>query len=382
MSNPIHRTEIASLQDASQSWLRFDCARHASGAGRLALLSMKGRVFSKLEGVTRAHVSIMSLMKAIWRLAAPFLVLTRVAVLWTILLTQWGIASAQSVDVQFFPETGHSVRGDFLRFYKSARDPKLVFGYPITEQITSRDGKTVQYFQRARFELRTDLPENQRVQLTSVGQASYKPADQLKLNNTSGCDVFSTGYSVCFAFLDFYKANGGAAQFGNPISPFEFHENLIVQYFEKARFEWRADRPEGQRVVITDLGRLYFDQLSEDQAYLKPVNPLDATINPILSIKVRAFVGKSVTRSSGQQTVYVIVQSQTGQAISNATGKATIHWPDGRTEDYYFTTNSSGLGTVTFNFADQKQGELVSIDIAVAYQGLAGTTRTSFRIWF
>ena len=28
------------------------------------------------------------------------------------------------------------------------------------------------------------------------------------------------------------------------ISPFEFHENLIVQYFEKARFEWRADRPE------------------------------------------------------------------------------------------------------------------------------------------
>ena len=314
-------------------------------------------------------------MKAIWQLAALFLALT-------ILLTPRGSASAQSADVQYFPETGHHVKGDFLRFYKSVPDPKLVFGYPITEQMTSRDGKTVQYFQRARFEVRPDLPENQRVQLTSIGQALYQPANQLKLGNTAGCDLFATGYSVCFAFLDFYKANGGATQFGNPISPFEFHENLIVQYFEKARFEWRADRPEDQRVVLTDLGRLYFEQLGEDPAQLKPVKPLDATINPILSIKLRAFVLKPLTRSTGQQTVYVIVQSQTLQAVSNATGKATINWSNGKTEDYFFTTNNSGLGTVTFNFTDQKQGELIPIDIVVVYQGLAGTTRTSFRVWF
>ena len=314
-------------------------------------------------------------MKAIWRLAALFLVLT-------ILLTSRGTVQAQSADVQYFPETGHHVKGDFLRFYKSVHDPQLVFGYPITEQMTSKDGETVQYFQRARFETHTELPENQRVQLTPVGQALYQPSNQLKLGNTAGCDLFATGYSVCFAFLDFYKANGGAAQFGNPLSPFEFHENLIVQYFEKARFEWRADRPENQRVVLTDLGRLYFDQLGEDPAQLKPVKPLDATINAILSIRVRAFVLKPLTRTTGQQTVYVIVQSQTLQAVANATGKATISWPDGRTEDYFFTTNSSGLGTISFNFANQKQGELVSIDIVVVHQGLAGTTRTSFRIWF
>jgi hypothetical protein len=317
----------------------------------------------------------MNPMKAIWQFAALFLVPA-------ILLMPLGSAGAQSADVQYFPETGHHVKGDFLRFYKSVPDPKLVFGYPITEQMTSRDDKTVQYFQRARFELQADLPENQRVQLTSVGQVLYQPANQLKLGNTAGCDLFTSGFSVCFAFLDFYKANGGSTQFGNPISPFEFHENLIVQYFEKARFEWRADRPEDQRVVLTDLGRLYFDQLGENPAQLKPVKPLDATINPILSIKLRAFVLKPLTRSTGQQTVYVIVQSQTLQAVSNATGKATISWPDGKTEDYFFTTNNSGLGTVTFNFADQKQGELVPIDIVVVYQGLAGTTKTSFRVWF
>lgn len=314
-------------------------------------------------------------MKAIWRIVVPFLILI-------ILPTPRGIARAQSAEVRFFPETGHNVRGNFLQFYESARDPRLVFGYPITEQITSKDGKTVQYFQRARMELRTDLAENQRIQLTHLGQLVYEPASQLQLSNTAGCDVFPSGYPVCFAFLDFYKANGGAAQFGNPISPFEFHENLIVQYFERARFEWRADRPEGQRVVLTDLGRVYFDQLGENPAHLKPVTPLDATINPILSIKVRAFVSKSVTPASGQQTVYVIVQSQTAQAVANATGKATIRWPDGRTEEYFFTTNGSGLGTVTFNFADQKLGDLITIDVVVAYVGMAGVTRTSFRIWY
>src|SRR5689334_14935533 len=158
----------------------------------------------------------MNPMKTIWRAAALLSIVT-------ILLMPVGTARAQSADVLFFPETGHQVKGDFLDFYRKASDPKLLFGYPITEQMTSKDGKTVQYFQRARFELRTDLPEGQRVQLTAVGQALYQPANQLQLGNPAGCDPFPTGYSVCFAFLDFYKANGGESQFGNPISPFEFH---------------------------------------------------------------------------------------------------------------------------------------------------------------
>jgi len=301
-----------------------------------------------------------------------------------ICLASWRPVAAQSSgDVQFFPETGHNVKGEFLRFYKSARNPLLVFGYPITEQIQSTDGKTVQYFQRARFELHAALPENQRVQLTALGQAMYTSSNQqLNIDNPSACQLFSNGIRVCFAFLDFYKANGGAAQFGNPISPFEFHENLIVQYFEKARFEWRADRPDGQRVVLTDLGRIYFDQLAEDQAFLKPSNPLNATIDNILAINARAFVSKAVTISSGQQTVYTIVESQTHRAVSNANGKATIHFSDSHTEDYFFTTNAVGLGKIVFNFVNQTQGELVTIDIIVTYQGLSATTTTSFRIWF
>ena len=155
----------------------------------------------------------MSHMNAVRRLALLFLLLL-------LPLTVWGPAQAQPSDVLFFPETGHNVKGDFLRHYNSVRDPNLVFGYPITEQITSKDGKTVQYFQRARFELRTDLAEG--VQLTSVGQAAYTTgSQQLDVNSSQGCELFPTGFRVCFAFLDFYNLNNGAAQFGNPISPFE-----------------------------------------------------------------------------------------------------------------------------------------------------------------
>lgn len=287
-------------------------------------------------------------------------------------------AAAQSADVQYFPETGHYVKGAFLQFYNAAKNPGLVYGYPLTEQITARDGKTVQYFQRARFE----LASSNRVQLTPLGALTYQPQSPLSVNNDNGCESYPTGYNVCFTFLDFYKANGGPNQFGNPISPFESADGLIVQYFEGARFEWRADRGAGKWVVISDLGRLYFDQQKEDPAHLKPVQPSDATIKPVLSLKARAFVLKAVTLRNGTQTVHVIVQDQTSIAVENASIRAIVHLSNNATQEYLFTTNAQGIGQVKFDFSDQKPGELVTIDIHVNYQGLTTTTTASFRIWF
>jgi hypothetical protein len=284
-------------------------------------------------------------------------------------------AQAQGTDVQFFAETGHSVKGLFLQFYKAAKDPLLYYGYPITEQMVSKDGKAVQYFQRARFE----LVGNQSIQLTPLGTLTYKPKGPWTINNPNACEAYPTGYSVCLGFLEFLKANGGPKQFGNPISPFDSGDNLIVQYFEYTRFEWRGDR---QTVVISDLGRIYFDQLKEDPAQLKPIDQPDATINPVLSIKVRAFVLKAVTLPSGQQTVYIVVQNQTSSPVPHALGKALVKFTDGTSQEYAFTTNALGIAQITFNFKDQKSGELVPIEISVNYQSLNSTTKTSFRIWY
>ncbi len=51
----------------------------------------------------------------------------------------------------YFPQTGHSVGGWFLQYWQERGGVNL-FGFPLSEEITE-NGRTVQYFERARFEL-------------------------------------------------------------------------------------------------------------------------------------------------------------------------------------------------------------------------------------
>ena len=296
-----------------------------------------------------------------------------------LLFTLGGSVQAQTPDIEYFAQTGHNVSGDFLRFYRSVTNPTLVFGYPLTEQFIGKDGKTVQYFQRARFE----VDSTQGVKLTPLGRETYSPGQQLVVNNPLGCRTFTeTGYSVCFAFREFFEQNGDVAQFGYPISPFEFRNNQIVQYFENARFEWRPGMAEGQRVGITDLGRIYLDQLGEDLAFLRPAPRGDAGPNLVLSLQVHAFPEKAVTTSSDEQTIYVLVQDQNRQPVSGANGTAIIHLPSGDTFEQNFPISDRGVGKLTFPFLNQPNGKLVYVDIVVSYSNLRGKTTTSFRIWY
>lgn len=297
-----------------------------------------------------------------------------------LLISSWGPVQAQTAEAEYFPQTGHFVRGSFLRFYRSVSNPTVLFGYPLTEQFTSKDGKNVQYFQRARFEVSTDSAQG--IKLTALGRETYSPGRQLVINNPFACRTFTqTGSSVCFAFLEFFEQNGGLAHFGYPISPFEFRNNLIVQYFENARFEWRPGLAEDQRIGLTDLGRIYFDQIGEDPAFLKPSQG-DARPNMVLSLRVRAFPKKAVTSSNDQQTIYVLVQDQKLQPVAGASGLATIQLASGDTSQQSFEINDKGVGTFTFGFANQPKGNLVNVDVSVTYNELGDKTATSFRIWY
>ena len=301
-----------------------------------------------------------------------------------LLTTSWGAVYAQTSDLEYFDETGHNVQGEFLKYYHNASDPLLLFGYPITEQITGKDGKTVQYFQRARFELRNDLPEGLRVQLTLLGRETYTPQNPLNVFNAFACRLYSeTNFAVCYAFLDFFDKNSGITQFGYPISSFEYHDNVIVQYFEKARLEWRPWNPEAQRVVVSDLGRVYFDKLGEDPGLLNSVPPKNNDIRPQLTnIQVRAFPWKAVTLASDQQVIFVVAQDQRDQPVTGAQCNAVIHWPNGQTDSRSITTNSNGVGLVSLSFNTQPYGNLIYIDIGCELNGLKGKTTTSFRIWY
>jgi hypothetical protein len=69
---------------------------------------------------------------------------------------------------RYFPETGHIVSGAFLRFFNT-RGGLDIFGYPISEVI-QENGRSVQYFQRSRFEYHPQLPAQFQITLGLLGE--------------------------------------------------------------------------------------------------------------------------------------------------------------------------------------------------------------------
>src|SRR5204863_6755960 len=54
-----------------------------------------------------------------------------------------------------------------------------------------------------------------------------------------------TRQSVGHDFLKFWHSYGGVQQFGYPISPEQMQGNVLVQQFERARFEWHPESAGG-----------------------------------------------------------------------------------------------------------------------------------------
>jgi hypothetical protein len=285
----------------------------------------------------------------------------------------------------FFAETGHTIKGDFLVFFLQAEDPMLVYGYPITDAFSDPVyGRLVQYFEKARFELYPDEAPELRVRLTPLGKWLYTPGQVRVLQkNAAGCRTFTEtegNYQVCLSFLDFFTKFGGLKQFGYPISNVEMHGDLFVQYFQKARFEWRPERPAGQFVVVSDLGSIYFAQQALDKNFLRQSNNLPQTI---LRLKVRAFPERAVTGLQGQQTVYVTVHDQNLIPVAGAQVKLQMYLPTGEEIDLPLEvqTDAKGMARLLLPFKTSQPG-IIILRITARLDDLEGGTISSFRAWY
>ena len=161
----------------------------------------------------------------------------------------------------YFPETGHSVSGRFLWTYQKLGGLDR-FGYPRTEPLVE-DGRLVQYFQRAVME---HFPEHAgtpyEVQLRLLGdlltedersRPEWQPVMPWETQPDSRYFP-ETRHSVRGHFLAYFDRNGGLYSFGYPISePFDEH-GLLVQYFQRARFEYHPENPLQYRVQLGLLG--------------------------------------------------------------------------------------------------------------------------------
>ncbi len=171
---------------------------------------------------------------------------------------------------RFFPETGHTVQGPFLRFW-NANGGLAVVGLPISAERNEagEDGRQylVQYFERARFEYH---PENAPPNDVLLGRLGVKLLEQRGIDwralptvdsAKAGCRYFSEArHSLCPPFRAYWERMGGLAVFGIPISePFEEvsaddGKTYLVQYFERNRFEYHPENAAAYTVLLGRLG--------------------------------------------------------------------------------------------------------------------------------
>jgi hypothetical protein len=284
----------------------------------------------------------------------------------------------------FVSQTGHYVKGGFLKVYHSVSDYETIFGYPLTDEIIDpTNGRTVQYFQRARFDLISDS-KGLHVEIAPLGQLLYESGGESRpdLSTSNKCRLFEkTGKKVCLAFLDFYDAHQGQIYFGQPITEIEIREGLYVQYFEKVRLEWHPERESGQRVVLTDLGRIYFDTRVGDPVLLEPA-PANNLIGEQTKINVKAFVNKALVSNNETETIFVIVRDQYLNPIQSAGVTVVITRTDGQKERYRPpVTNFDGISKLELSVNNMPLLSIVSIQVIANYQDMQTSSTTWFRVW-
>ncbi len=175
-----------------------------------------------------------------------------------------------------FAQTGKVVGGKF-RTYWETHGGLAQQGYPISNEFQEKndtDDKTytVQYFERAVFEMHPENAAPNDVLLSQLGTFRYKAKYP---NGAAGQSVSSdnasrfeqTSHSVGGRFRTYWEAHGGLAQQGYPISD-EFQEKsdtdgktYSVQYFERAVFEYHPENAgTAYEVQLSQLGSFRYKQ--------------------------------------------------------------------------------------------------------------------------
>jgi hypothetical protein len=120
-----------------------------------------------------------------------------------------------------------------------------IFGLPLSGPITLSNGVVVQYFERARLEYHPDLAGTQYAVLIGLLAVELGYATPAVAAPTDAADVAwyyrETGHGIGRSFRNYWRSRGGLALFGLPIGEPVTENGLLVQYFERARFELHPD---------------------------------------------------------------------------------------------------------------------------------------------
>lgn len=294
----------------------------------------------------------------------------------------------QADDPLFFDSTRHWVGGEFLAFYQSVPDPERVFGAPITDEFadTLRAGFRIQYFQRARMDYDPNQPAGQRVALAPLGAWLF---DERQIQYASGidqtnglCRVFSNGIPVCYAFLQFYDSHNGAELFGLPVSVVLEIDGRYIQYFENFRLEFRNEQPAGQRVVVSELGSIDFENRIGNPSLRLPSLRIPQSASRLP--QARAFVAAPLVTDGAQQRVDVIVRDQFLEPMPGESIRVEVLAPGQEPRSYVAPapTDADGLATVRFVIEGVRPNQVIEVQVHVGALDGEPEAVTWFRSWW
>lgn len=320
-------------------------------------------------------------MRLALRLPRTWFVVLSLGVVSTVMVAFFALsfhsAPASAADTcQTFNETGFTVCGRFLEYWK-ANGGLAQQGFPISKVFDEQnapppagDGKIhrVQYFQRARFEEHLENAAPYDVLLGLLGTEQYQskyasgsPSFIGDLTGTS-CQTFAeTGFKACGRFLEYWKANGGLAQQGFPISG-EFEEvnapppagdgkTHRVQYFQRARFEAHSENVPPYDVL---LGLLGSEQYTKKYAGGTPsATPTIPTTGRVILASVQGAapgqIANVIAQTGANAFCSIVYITPSGQGSSgpglenkNANNSGIVYWSWRISPD-----TKPGIGSIT-----------------------------------
>jgi hypothetical protein len=171
--------------------------------------------------------------------------------------------TSQARNSHYFPETGYTVKGEFLEFFERYGGVESL-GYPLSEIITV-EGWQVQYFENGRLEYHPENEPAYRVTVGWLGEILHRrrpplPAPAIPAQPQARYYP-QTGHTLSGAFLAYFDAQGGSVRFGLPISEPFIWEGQLVQDFQSARFIWLPAAPGMVRLEKT--GQLHLEMMNK-----------------------------------------------------------------------------------------------------------------------
>ena len=287
-------------------------------------------------------------------------------------------AEAQNGGEQHFPGN-YVVTGEFLKFYLSAPDPQLLFGNAISN-VMIEAGTPVQYFDRARFELK-ETEKGPQVELATLG-SFLSPTDSEESPASATCRYFpKTGHRVCFDLLQFYNEYDGPKYFGNPESEMISERGQLVQYFEYARFEYHFNMAPGLKVGLTNIGQLAMKKRYSTAPQTSP-DIIFGKLREVTDIQARAYVSRALVSPGSTNTLYVVVHLPDFTGVAQANVNVSVQIGDQTTDLAVQETDEDGIAKIEIPAYDLKPRETVQLIVEVNYGEQTVKTSTWYRFWY